>query len=98
MLKWLALTGLTPQQKIVLRKLAKKQKSLLRIMGEGFSGDEDYIRANMMSPVFGAEVLKQQVENERKEKNEIQQLIKDCKSVGISKWRINLVTSEVVDE
>ena len=92
MFKWLAFTRLISQQKIVLKELANKRKSFFRTIGESFSDDEDFLQANMMSPAFGTEVLRRQVENERKEKDEIQQLIEKCKEAGISEWRINLVT------
>ena len=84
--------GLSPKQKEVLGLLAERRKSFFRVMGE-LSKDEDFTRANMMSPALGTEVLRRQVESEKREKEEIQQLINQCRRLGIAEWRIiKLVT------
>ena len=84
--------GLSPKQKEVLGSLAKKHKSFFRVMGGMLWKDEDFAQANMMSPALGTEVLRRQVESEKREKEEIQQLINQCRKLGIAEWRIKLVT------
>jgi len=91
-LSLIAKVGLTPEQKEALELLAKKHKSLLQMIAENLSKDEDFTRANMINPALGLEVLRQQVESEKREKAEIQQLINQCRKLGIAEWRIKLVT------
>ena len=92
LLHLVAKIGLTPEQKKALELLCKKHKSFFKAMGEMVSKDEDFTRANMMSPALGTEVLRRQIESEKKEKAEIQQLIDQCRKLGIAEWRIKLST------
>jgi hypothetical protein len=89
-LNLVARIGLTPEQKEVLKLLAEKHKSFFRVMGEMLSKDEDFAQANMMSPALGTEVLRRQVEAEKREEAEIQQLIDQCRKLGIAEWRVKL--------
>lgn len=91
MKKTIAMLGLTSEQRELLKQLSKQRVSFLQTMAKAFSDDEDYSQANMMNRAFGTEVLRQQVESEKKEKEEKKELIDECRKAGISEWRINAV-------
>lgn len=88
----IASSGLTAEQKLILKRLASKKVGFLRELGRAISKDEDFSQADMMSSALGTEVLRRQVEKEREEKREIESLKEQALQQGISKWRINLVS------
>lgn len=88
--KSIALVGLSPVQKALLKRLAYAYVSPFEKMVDNLLADEDYSRANMMSPALGLEALRRQVAREKEYIDEMNRLIGECTIAGIAEWRIKL--------
>lgn len=89
----MAIKGLPQEQKSILKQIVEKQTAL-KSVGRRISDDEDYTRANMQSIALGTEILRMQVDRERKEKAEIKRLISEAREAGVPEKRIRMAVED----
>ncbi len=88
---WLAKLGLTSQQVALLEPLAQRHRSWFQSSLDDSWDDENLAQATMRSDWEGTEVLRWQVARDKKDKEELALLMKECAKAGIARWRIWLV-------
>ena len=89
--KTVAIIGLVSEQQELLKELNGCRESYLDKVCQGFSNDEDYSQAQMVSSFEGYAVLYFQEETRKLRKANIKNLIDACYKTGIAKWRVWLV-------